>query len=156
MSQERILRSRPSHQPPGTGHQPTGPEPPSPASLPATSRLSEHDRRTSGGQQDRVAREPVNRLRVVAPDLASDCLREAGEGEDVSAGRVEVSGQLRELVVERVQDTAELGVHGGGVGFVKLTEPTPSMALTATRGSDDTTKIAAPAAQGNRRQPHQG
>jgi hypothetical protein len=63
-----------------------------------------------------LAVEPL--LRAVAPDLPPDRLREGGEGEDVGAGRGQVGSHLRELVRQRVQDPAELGMHGRRVGLV--------------------------------------
>ena len=45
-------------------------------------------------------------------------LGNAGEGQDVGAGGVQVRGDLRQLLLQGVQDPAELGVHRSGVGLV--------------------------------------
>src|SRR5580698_9007523 len=53
-------------------------------------------------------------LGVIAPQLAPDFLREAGEGEHVRAGLVEVGGDLGEFAGDGVDEAVVLGVHGGG------------------------------------------
>jgi hypothetical protein len=45
---------------------------------------------------------------MVRPDLPPDLPRERGEREDVLAGAVQVSGDLRELLAQGVQDPVEL------------------------------------------------
>jgi hypothetical protein len=60
----------------------------------------------------------LSRWGVAGPDLPPDRLREHGEGQDVGAGGIQVDGHLRQFVFQRVQDAAELGVHGGRVGLV--------------------------------------
>lgn len=55
---------------------------------------------------------------VVGPDLSPELFRERGEGEDVGSGRVEVLERLRQLVLESVEDTVELGMDGLRVGLV--------------------------------------
>ena len=63
-----------------------------------------------------LAVEPL--VGVVRPDLSPDLLREGGEGEDVRADFLEVLGDRRELLVQGIDDSVELGVHGLGVGLV--------------------------------------
>jgi hypothetical protein len=58
-------------------------------------------------------------VRVVGPDLPPDRFRERGEGEDLVPGGFEVGERARELVLERVQDAIELGVHGVGVRLIE-------------------------------------
>ena len=55
---------------------------------------------------------------VVRPDLVPDLDGEAGEGEDVGPGVVEVVGDGGELVAGVVEQPVELGVDGVGVGLV--------------------------------------
>jgi hypothetical protein len=43
--------------------------------------------------------------------LAPHLLGERGEGQHVGAGSVEMFGDLRQLVAQRVEDPVELGVH---------------------------------------------
>ena len=55
---------------------------------------------------------------VVGPDLTPDLLGEDSEREDLLAGGLEVGRDLRELVVQAVQDPVELGIDGVGVVLV--------------------------------------
>jgi hypothetical protein len=77
-------------------------------------------------------------LGVVGPDLSPDRFRERGEREDVGAGVVEVFGDRRKLVGQRVEDAVELGGDGVGVGLVidrvqQRLDPSPG-ALRAAAG----------------------
>jgi len=56
---------------------------------------------------------------IVAPDLAPDLPRVAGEREQVRAGGVEVLGGVTELLAQRGDDPVVLRVHGVGVGLVE-------------------------------------
>ena len=74
---------------------------------------------------------------IVRPDLAPDLLREGGEREQVGPGGVEMVGDGREFVGQRVEDPVVLGVHRSGVGLVVDTvqqgfDPAPG-ALRADR-----------------------
>src|SRR5690606_29535592 len=81
-----------------------------------------HDRVTSGEDADGVgaaADLAVESLGgVVGPDLGPDVLGEAGEGQDVGPGDIQVLGDRGELAGDVVQQPVELGVHGCGVGLV--------------------------------------
>jgi hypothetical protein len=58
-------------------------------------------------------------LGIVRPDLAPDRFGEAGEGQHVGAGVVQVLGDGGEFLGQGVQDAVELGVDGLGVGLVR-------------------------------------
>jgi hypothetical protein len=57
-------------------------------------------------------------LGVAGPDLAPQLLGEAGEGQDVAAGGVQVRGDFGELGGDGVDEPVVLGVYRGGVGLV--------------------------------------
>jgi hypothetical protein len=57
-------------------------------------------------------------LRVVAPDLSPEFLGEAGEGQDIGPGGVQVRGDLGQLAGDGVDQPVVLGMDRRGVGLV--------------------------------------
>jgi hypothetical protein len=75
---------------------------------------------------------------VVGPDLAPDFLREAGEGEDVGTGFLEMPSDRGGLLGQGVDDPVELGavVEVGRLSCTPCSGMSPQRSRTTSKTSD--------------------